>query len=159
MKKLITFLIIAYLSFTINSSAATQEKNLENKNILKIGVLLPLTGEFQDIGESFLKVINDYVRNNNIVPRRTFERNPKRRARHLSRTYQKTKEMVLKKFSIEEIAKLQDLKESRIEAVKIISEILNGFCSESQAISLSLYCKLENLLDRIEKDEKEDSNE
>ena len=52
-----------------------------------------------------------------------------------------------------------DLKESRIEAVKIISEILNGFCSESQAISLSLYCKLENLLDRIEKDEKEDSNE
>ena len=57
MKKLITFLIIAYLSFTINSSAATQEKNLENKNILKIGVLLPLSGQFQDIGESFLKAI------------------------------------------------------------------------------------------------------
>jgi len=57
MKKLITFLIIAYLSFTINSSAVTQEKNLENKNILKIGVLLPLSGQFQDIGESFLKAI------------------------------------------------------------------------------------------------------
>jgi len=57
MKKLITFLILAYLSFTINSSAVTQEKNSENKNILKIGVLLPLTGEFQDIGESFLKAI------------------------------------------------------------------------------------------------------
>jgi len=57
MKKLITFLILAYLSFTINSSAATQEKNLENKNILKIGVLLPLSGEFKDTGESFLKAI------------------------------------------------------------------------------------------------------
>ena len=57
MKKLITFLILAYLSFTINSSAVTQEKNSENKNILKIGVLLPLTGEFQDTGESFLKAI------------------------------------------------------------------------------------------------------
>ena len=57
MKKLIIFLILAYLSFTINSSAVTQEKNSENKNILKIGVLLPLTGEFQDTGESFLKAI------------------------------------------------------------------------------------------------------
>jgi len=57
MKKTITFLILAYLSFTINSSATTQEKNLENKNILKIGVLLPLSGQFQDTGESFLKAI------------------------------------------------------------------------------------------------------
>ena len=47
MKKLITILILAYLSFTINSSAITQEK-LENKNILKIGVLLPLSGKFQE---------------------------------------------------------------------------------------------------------------
>ena len=57
MKKLITFLILTYLSFTINSSAANQEKKLENKNILKIGVLLPLSGEFKDTGESFLKAI------------------------------------------------------------------------------------------------------
>ena len=57
MKKLITILILAYLTFTINSSAATQEKNLENKNILKIGVLLPLSGQYQNIGESFLKSI------------------------------------------------------------------------------------------------------
>ena len=57
MKKLITILILTYLSFTINSSAATQEKKLKNKNILKIGVLLPLSGEYQDIGESFLKSI------------------------------------------------------------------------------------------------------
>ena len=58
MKKLITFLILAYLSFTINSSAVTEDKkNLENEKILKIGVLLPLSGKFQDIGESFLKAI------------------------------------------------------------------------------------------------------
>ena len=57
MKKLITILILTYLSFTINSSAATQEKKLKNKNILKIGVLLPLSGQYQNIGESFLKSI------------------------------------------------------------------------------------------------------
>ena len=60
MKKLLTFLILAYLLFTINSSAVSQslnENNLENENILKVGVLLPLSGEFQNIGESFLKAI------------------------------------------------------------------------------------------------------
>ena len=60
MKKLITFSILTYLLFTINSSAVSQssnENNLENEKILKIGVLLPLSGKFQDIGESFLKAI------------------------------------------------------------------------------------------------------
>ena len=60
MKKIVTFLILSYLLFTINSSAATQnvdENNSENGKILKVGVLLPLSGEFQDIGESFLKAI------------------------------------------------------------------------------------------------------
>ena len=33
------------------------ENNLENEKILKVGVLLPLSGEFQNIGESFLKAI------------------------------------------------------------------------------------------------------
>ena len=58
MKKLLTFLILAYLSFTINSRAITQDKkNFGSEKILKIGVLLPLSGKFQDIGESFLKAI------------------------------------------------------------------------------------------------------
>jgi len=60
MKKLLTFSILTYLLFTINSSAATQnlyENNSESEKILKVGVLLPLSGEFQDIGESFLKAI------------------------------------------------------------------------------------------------------
>ena len=58
MKKILTFLILAYLSFTINSRAITQDKKkLESEKILKIGVLLPLSGKFQDIGESFLKAI------------------------------------------------------------------------------------------------------
>ena len=54
MKKIIIFLILTYLLFTINSSAANQ--NL-NEKVLKIGVLLPLSGKFQDTGESFLKAI------------------------------------------------------------------------------------------------------
>ena len=60
MKKQITFLIITYLLFTINSSASDQnfnENKLKSEKILKVGVLLPLSGEFQDIGESFLKAI------------------------------------------------------------------------------------------------------
>ena len=58
MKKLLTFLILAYLSLTINSRAITQDKKkFESGKILKIGVLLPLSGKFQDIGESFLKAI------------------------------------------------------------------------------------------------------
>ena len=60
MKKLLTFLIIAYFLFTINSNAADQklnEGNLEKDNVLKIGVLLPLSGEHKYIGESFLKAI------------------------------------------------------------------------------------------------------
>ena len=60
MKKLLTFSILAYLLFTINSSAVNEDlnkNNLEDLNVLKVGVLLPLSGEFQSIGESFLKAI------------------------------------------------------------------------------------------------------
>ena len=58
MKKILTFSILTYLLFTINSSGITQNhNNSENEKVLKIGVLLPLSGKFQDIGESFLKAI------------------------------------------------------------------------------------------------------
>jgi len=60
MKKLLTFSILTYLLFTINSSAVIQNSNediIENEKILKIGVLLPLSGKFQDMGQSFLKAI------------------------------------------------------------------------------------------------------
>ncbi len=58
MKKIFTFLILAYLLFTINSSGVAENQNdLKNDKILKIGVLLPLSGEFQEVGESFLKAI------------------------------------------------------------------------------------------------------
>ena len=60
MKKLLIFSILTYLLFTINSSAVNQnldKNNSENENILKIGVLLPLSGKFQEVGESFLKSI------------------------------------------------------------------------------------------------------
>ena len=58
MNKLIILLILTYLCFTINSTSFAQsEKNLESKKVLKIGVLVPLSGEFQGIGESLLKAI------------------------------------------------------------------------------------------------------
>ena len=60
MKKLLTFSILTYLLITINSGAVdqnTNENNLGNEKILRVGVLLPLSGEFQGIGESFLKAI------------------------------------------------------------------------------------------------------
>ena len=60
MKKLLTFSILTYLLITINSGAvdqSTNENNLGNEKILRVGVLLPLSGEFQGIGESFLKAI------------------------------------------------------------------------------------------------------
>ena len=58
MKKVIIFLILTCLLFATNSRAASQnlnENNLESEKILKIGVLVPLSGKFQNIGESFLK--------------------------------------------------------------------------------------------------------
>ena len=58
MKKLLIFTTLTYLLFTINSSAVNQsldEHILENNKVLKVGVLLPLSGKFQDIGEYFLK--------------------------------------------------------------------------------------------------------
>ncbi len=70
--------------------------------------------KLNDFGDLFLEVINDYVRGNNIVPEKSFERSQKKRGRHLSRNYQKTKEMVLSRLSIEEIAKFQELKERTI---------------------------------------------
>ena len=60
MTKILSSLILAYLLLIINNSAYAQSTdgfNTEDQKILKVGVLLPLSGEFKDIGESFLKSI------------------------------------------------------------------------------------------------------
>ena len=60
MKKKNLFIILTYLLFAINSIAFSQnsnENNLEKEDVLKIGVLLPLSGEFESLGKSFLKSI------------------------------------------------------------------------------------------------------
>ena len=65
MKKLLIFSILTYLLFTINSGAVNQDSkknNSENEKVLKIGVLLPLSGKFQVIGQSFLKVWNGLMK-------------------------------------------------------------------------------------------------
>ena len=73
MKKIFTISILTYLLFTINSIATSEnsKKNLQKGKILKIGVLLPLSGEFQNVGESFLKAIqlalNDISKENIII--------------------------------------------------------------------------------------------
>tara|TARA_B100000700_G_scaffold263277_1_gene300324 strand:+ start:3125 stop:4294 length:1170 start_codon:yes stop_codon:yes gene_type:complete len=57
MKKLLNILIITYLLFTINNSNAVEQEKNENKNLLKVGILLPLSGEYGNLGQSFLKAI------------------------------------------------------------------------------------------------------
>jgi len=60
MKKLLIFSIITYLLVTINSTADNQNSNeniSEDEKILKVGVLLPLSGKFENIGQSLLKSI------------------------------------------------------------------------------------------------------
>ena len=60
MKKLLIFVTLTYLLFIINSSAADQNSTqniAENEKILKVGVLLPLSGKFQSTGQSFLQAI------------------------------------------------------------------------------------------------------
>ena len=59
MKKILIHLFLTYLLFTINSVSIADNLNDDDKNkkLLKIGVLLPLSGKFQDVGESFLKAI------------------------------------------------------------------------------------------------------
>lgn len=60
MKKLIIIFTLTYLFCSINSKATenTSTSGLEdNQKILKIGVLIPLSGQFKEIGESLLDVI------------------------------------------------------------------------------------------------------
>ena len=60
MKKLFIISILTYFLITINSGSVNQDlntTNAEDEKILKVGVLLPLSGEFKDLGQSFLKAI------------------------------------------------------------------------------------------------------
>ncbi len=56
MKKLIFVFIITHLFYALNSNADDQ-KFTKNQKVLKIGVLLPLTGNHKDVGQSFLRAI------------------------------------------------------------------------------------------------------
>ena len=73
MKKLLILSILTYLLFIINSSAVEVSSSnavLKNEKILKIGILLPLSGEHQILGQSFLKAIQlalKDISNKNII--------------------------------------------------------------------------------------------
>ena len=60
MKKKLILSILTYLLFSINTSTAdisSSEKDLSNQKVLKVGVLFPLSGEYKNVGESFLKAV------------------------------------------------------------------------------------------------------
>ena len=60
MKKFLTITILAYLLFTLNTNANSQNTNeniADDNEILKIGVLVPLSGQFKQIGQSVLNAI------------------------------------------------------------------------------------------------------
>ncbi len=56
MKKFFTILLLFCLLLIISTRTISQEVD-ENKKLLKIGVLLPLSGEYEILGNSFLKAI------------------------------------------------------------------------------------------------------
>ena len=73
MKKLLTIIILAHLLFTLNTNASSENTEGEN-NILNIGVLVPLSGESKQIGQSVLKaielaIVELKIPNINIYPR------------------------------------------------------------------------------------------
>ena len=60
MKKLFFLLILTCLTLTINGNASEESvnaNNIENDKILKIGVLLPLSGTLEPIGQAFLNAV------------------------------------------------------------------------------------------------------
>jgi len=65
--------------------------------------------KLSDYGESFLEVINDHIRENGIFHQESLRNNFEEKNNLLSNTYQKTKEMVLKKIPIEKIAHKQGI--------------------------------------------------
>ena len=80
--------------------------------------------KLKDFGKLFLELIKKHIQENNLSSKKITEMHHRRRARHLSGNYQKTKEMVLEKISIKEIARMQGLKESTI--VYHIEKIIDG---------------------------------
>ena len=60
MKKFLKIIILSYLLITLNTNANSQNlygSTDESNNILKIGVLVPLSGKFKQIGKSVLQAI------------------------------------------------------------------------------------------------------
>jgi len=80
--------------------------------------------KLEEFGELFLTVINDYLRENNISPEKTGVLKYKKEMRHLSRNYQRTKRMIIEKIPINEIARIEGLKERRI--VYHIEKLMEG---------------------------------
>ena len=52
-KKIFTIIILTYFLFTLNVNRTTFKKLHQKENILKIGILVPLSGEQKKIGKLY----------------------------------------------------------------------------------------------------------
>ena len=73
------FIILTYIIVFFNSNSLSEE----NKNILKVGLLAPLTGDYKDLGNSLLYSLQlalDEINDENvqIIPRDTGFQNKKK---------------------------------------------------------------------------------
>ena len=92
MKKFTIIIILAYILLTLNTHTNSENlnKDKENSKILKIGVIVPLTGEFKQIGQSVLKAIQLAVLELNESKIHIY---PKDNKNNVNNTYQAAKEL------------------------------------------------------------------
>ena len=92
MKKFTIIIILAYILLTLNTHTNSENLNKDkgNNKILKIGVIVPLTGEFKQIGQSVLKAIQLAVLELNESKIHIY---PKDNKNNVNNTYQAAKEL------------------------------------------------------------------
>lgn len=99
--------------------------------------------KLEDFGNLFMKVIREHLEGSDIASKSIIEDNCRLRSRHLSKNYQKTKELILKKLPIKEIAIIQKVKESRI--IYHIDKLADG----GEKIDISYLLPSKEILDKI----------
>ena len=57
MKKYLAIVILILFALNTNGNSQSSNENVENDDALKIGVLVPLTGEYKSIGKSVLRAV------------------------------------------------------------------------------------------------------
>src|SRR3989344_3820724 len=79
--------------------------------------------KLRDFGESFLQAINNYIKEHDISTLNITKSDCRKKSRYLAEYYQKTKELILEKQSLDKIAEIQNIKENR--AVYYIEKLID----------------------------------